>query len=379
MTDVRDGLPDEERVTDAFFEAACHHAEADVAHAEVPSFAAIVARAHRIDPAAVPAESVDRARKLGRPAALAPAAVIADFDGQLRVWMLAAREEAEADIARRAAAGPPPLRAPDRSRRSLRVGVFAACRLAAAAAVVLALDRFERWRLSQQAEQHGGTQSVAQVREDDGWRATDRAPEPAPRRPAAVAPPWHPPAEPVPAPVPSLPTAIDAAAPGDTPAPGRHHGARHDVGSHAVPARDHAREREREVPRESLLQRLDREAQAALAAGDREGADRLYAEVIAVGREHPLVELAFAERFALARRGGGDRQRGLYEAYLGRFPDGRFADAAQAGLCRAAPSADKRGCWADYLQRFPSGAYRAHAERWSPSDEPPTEGADDAP
>ena len=93
-------------------------------------------------------------------------------------------------------------------------------------------------------------------------------------------------------------------------------------------------------------------------------ADELFARLIAIGGRHPLVELAFGDRFTIAhQRGIIGQQTKLWRAYLGKFPHGRFADDARAGLCRHAAAKDEASCWTDYLADFPKGAYRGLAAR----------------
>ncbi|MBX7077889.1 MAG: hypothetical protein K1X88_01800 [Nannocystaceae bacterium] len=331
----------DDRELDTIVDAADREASADVDAAVAPGFAAIVARAHRIDPQAIGADAVERARRLPRSpsstARVEPAARVEVEVDLVAACVAAMRAEAQDDVAAREAAGVPPWRVRARPS-SVRVGVFAVCMVAAAAAVVLSLGLFERWRASQREAEREQSQALAGRAQDSTWREV----EPAPTRLQPATPAPRPVTRVAPAPVPTPAAVLPELAP-----------------TTAIP-----RPRASKVPTESRLERLDREAQAALAAGDRSRADALYAEIIARGRRHPLVELAYGERFTLARALGATGQRELYTAYLASFPSGRFADDAHAGLCRTAAAEAKPACWQQYVDRFPAGAYRRHAERW---------------
>lgn len=349
MTDERDdGIDD---VLDQADEAA----ERDVAEHVPPSFAAVVARARRIDPSTVSADVRADARAQrnmrgvgAQDTAHADAKLIAPF-------VMQAREDAEDDIAEREHHGVPPWRVRPIAR--VRAWTLVGGVMAAAAATILALGLVEGWRAtrveeSPHAQSLAGVDTSPDVHEATQNDAGLQEPASVPRRRTSDAPSVSPP--PPSSIVPALPPTEEAAAPDAI-------GAMLERASEPSPK--DTRGGATKVPRETLKQ-LDARAQAALAAGDRELADKLYGLVIARGQKHPLVELAYGERFALARGQGPSAQRSLWRAYLSSFPQGRFADDAEAGLCRTAAAHDKTRCWSAYVASFPTGAYRDHADRW---------------
>lgn len=345
MTWRDDELPGDAGFDDAV-DAVASEAEADAAMHEPPSFAAIVARAHRLDPSAIGANKVEAARQLAitprhrEPDGVDPR-VLDPFVAELRA-------RAEDDIAAREAAGVPAFARP-RTGAVTRVTVVMGA-LAAAAVVILGLDWAQSWRAAREQLAHDSSQSVSAVRDEpEQYQA-------APAEPAT----WEAPkSRPASTPAPSVaPTPLPS--PIATPTtPTIPSGARI-----ALAPRSVAREATPRVPADAPLRELDARAQAARTAGDLDGADALYGELIERGQRHPLVELAYGERFTLARRTGPSLQRKLWNAYLSTYPEGRFADDATAGLCRTAPVDDKAPCWQRYLERFPSGTYATHAQRW---------------
>jgi hypothetical protein len=350
----------DESLIDGALDEEARRADDDVEEHVPPSFAAIVARAHRIDPRAVGADDVERATRATRtPRRREPEPIGED---ELASMIATLRAEAERDIAKRERAGLPPcglLVRIDVQRRNARTRQWIAgfSAVAAAAAVVLGLDWLERWNARRTFDEHEATQSVSAVQ---GGAVPLSTVVPAEALPAVPPKPQR--AVPVPAPevappavLPSEPAPLELSA---DPSAGLA------SGSTLPRPRDVPRDAAAKVPADAALRKLDALAQDALARGERSEADELYAKVIAKGRKHPLVEIAYAERFSLARGGGSAAQRELWNGYLAAFPQGRFADDAHAGLCRTAPIDDKATCWQGYVDRFPAGAYRRHAEDW---------------
>lgn len=363
---TRDRDPPDERVLEALVDAADRSAEHDVQSHALPSFAAIVARAHRVDPATISADDVDYASGVHR---VVPRpwddGVPEENDDELATFVEAAREEAEEDTRAWERNGLPPLSRPASPRMRRAVSLVGA--IAIAAGLVLAIGWLQSWSASvqdrerevdqalagvdTQTELHEATQMV-DVEPDKG--ATRRravrsdGPVPAPES-AFVVPSELAPLELVPPPVVApvvLPPAVPARVAGTV--------------ASASPHRSHR-------PPKGALAKVEAKAHAAVASGDLDAADRLYGEVIDRGGRSALVELAYADRFTIARRRGDvDERRALWRAYLAKFPHGRFADDARAGLCRVAAADEKETCWASYVEDFPAGAYRSHAERWLP-------------
>ena len=350
-----------ERLIDAALDQEQRRADDDTDDHVPPSFAAIVARAHHIDPRAVGADAVERAARVTRTprAAAAPRG-----DDELGPMIATLRAEAQRDIAKRERIGAPAcglLVRIDVQRHNARTRQWIAglSAVVAAAGVILGLDWLESWSARRMFDEYDGAQSVSAVR--DGPVVHDAVP--AEVAPTIAPKPRRDPPVPVPEPaavLPAEPAPLEAVAPRVVPEPA----------TLPRPPRAVPRETAAKVPADAALRRLDAQAQDALARGDRSEADLLYAKVIVRGRQQPLVEIAYAERFSLARGGGSETQRELWNGYLAAFPTGRFADDAHAGLCRTTAAEDKAMCWSGYVDRFPAGAYRRHADRWLPAATP---------
>ncbi|HET6584903.1 MAG TPA: hypothetical protein VFG69_15710 [Nannocystaceae bacterium] len=363
----RDPPLDDDRPLDGLVDAAERSAEYDILGHEPPAFAAIVARAHRMNPARVSADDVEDASGVHR---AVPRAIVRDVPmseeeaAELDEFVEAARAEAEADVDAWHRNGLPAWRRPAPAR--VRRAVVALGVLGLAAGLVLAIGWLQSWSASVRARERDGDQALAGVETrgevHEATRLADVEPDKAPprRRPRAR--------DEGPAPAPEsafvvpdelapLEPPVSPAAPLVAPpaVPGRVAG--------TVPSPEPQRSPR---PPRSASSRIEAKAQAAIKTGELGEADRLYRDLIHRGGRSATVELAYADRFTIARQQGGVAKRvALWREYLRKFPRGRFADDARAGLCRVAAASDKPRCWAAYVDDFPAGAYRAHAERWS--------------
>lgn len=313
-------------------------------------FAAVLARAHRIDPSAMPAAPPAIGIEPGASRGV-------DVDRVLDTLVGAAREQAEIDLA--AGSERPPLRLASRSGRSIRVAVAASAVLVAAAAVVLALGGIEIGALAQRTSgPDTKSQSAAQFDPDEALHPVQETGEPdaAPRhrsvRKSGTATDFRPPEPSEPA-IPDEPAPLEPPAALEPPAPALPETTTpaHSAPPHRVDAQERSR-------------RLDAKAQRQLAAGDPEAAAATLREIVRHGGSTSLAQLAYGDLFTLAhQRGDARAQRALWRSYLRKFPRGRFADDARAGLCRHAPASERASCWAAYLEDFPRGAYRDQAAR----------------
>ncbi|MBX7081365.1 MAG: hypothetical protein K1X88_19345 [Nannocystaceae bacterium] len=325
----------------------------DVTDANVPwDFAAVVRRAHTLDPEQFPASVVQevetaepvvslaqqrRARRATRDD-LAFAAIVADV-----------RADAELDTALRAngvASPASPAVAVARPASGLRRLAWGA--LALAAAVVLGVGVIEGVQFVQ--AQRAAQADAAMHQGDRNGASTERAvvddtPAPQPRVRAAAPIERAAPEPEVLPPAPLDPPAAATAKPRRASKPA------------AVVA----------PPEPSLSERLaalDEAAHAAWKAGDLAAAEAKFEALIDLAGTSRLADLAYGDLFTLARRrGDSDREAALWRAYLERFAHGRFADDARAGLCRRASGEAQRSCWREYLEDMPQGSYRDRALR----------------
>ncbi|MFZ6178629.1 hypothetical protein [Nannocystis pusilla] len=357
----------DERRLDPFLDAVVAEAERATTRPP-PSFAAVLARAHRLAPGTVPPPAAAPALT-ALPSGHAPSAMPdqpvdaaapdmsdrPDTDrhtADLAPFLVAARDLADADVAVQLRRPPPPLPRP-RSRVPLLVF--------AAAAALLLVAGAGAWRRLADVQ---GALTGAQA--DDTVNDRPKQHRSEPRGPGV-----HIPSdmssrtlsEASPAAVrdalPSAGTGSTLAEPAPAPPASHRRGSAQSGPASPVPSTSKS-------PGDSLaheLARLDDEAEALLLAGALDEADARYRQMIAIGGRRAAVEHAFADRWLLARRRGDDADhRELLQAYLKKFPRGRFADEASAGVCRLADADARPDCWRAYSERFPGGAYRREAD-----------------
>jgi len=344
MTSHRDMPSNGDRGLDAFLDAASEQAELESGPAR-PAFAAVLARARRIDPGLVPAPEPAR-----------PGVGLA-ADERLRMMLApfvdAARVEAELDVVAHMRTPRPGL---PRRRTGSAQAVALIVVIAAAAVVVLALGLLQGREATRLADRPERDQAAAQRELDDPLQASQAAGDANGRRvhrlrsgdavPEAVEP----------------EIVLDDEAPED--------GEPEIVLDDEMDEMDETQEPAASAgsrPRSAkpdALQELDERAAARLAAGDPAGAEALYRQLVRQGGRSSLVDLAYGDLFALVHRRGDRRsQLKLWNEYLGKLPRGRFADDARAGLCRSAAADAQASCWQRYLDDFPGGAYHRQAAR----------------
>ncbi|MFY0541892.1 hypothetical protein [Nannocystis pusilla] len=344
-----------------FARDAADHLDRLVARARpTPDFAAMLARARELDPAAVPADAVARAEALPPVAPPPPADGEGDAEA-LAPFTRALKAELDGKLAERRLASIPPPQVPRRRRVGVILGVAAAL----AAAVLLAVlgpdlvarqtdQRGTAAALDGAGGRHDETRAggTTEVHVDGERRAAVR--EDMPEVPGANVPE-------------DMPEATSSSVPEDMP-----------QGSASTAAEDPPEARPRKaIAKDGPRRRkpvddaapapaglsLEDEAQLLWQKGELAAAERKYREILALPGAGARAELAYGDLFALARQiRGGDGQAAVWREYLERFPSGRFADDARAGLCRRSPTDARAACWQDYLKHHPTGAHRKQAE-----------------
>jgi hypothetical protein len=312
----------------------------DDARDVLPDFAEVVARAHALDPQVVTDLHVSEARELA-PVLPLGASMSADVgpDGALADFLADVRADSdEAAEERRLKAIPDPAAGARRERRAIPVW-------AAAAAVLLVVGVAGAYEGLRRANEGEAVQAeyVVEPGERSGQATTIGDAEPGE---AAVVPESE---TPTPLEVPPTPSADEVVEPPP-----------------AAQAEDPSQSTTKSmtrVPRVDRLRALDEQAQRRWRQGDVEEAQRLFREIIRLGRRGEYVELAYGDLFAIARDEGREREVKLWREYVRRFPKGRHADDARGGLCRAARGAAQTSCWREYLSDLPKGSYRHEASR----------------
>jgi hypothetical protein len=311
-----------------------------VADPGCPDFAAVLARAHELDPQRVPAEQVAEV------AQWAPVVSIQQGhrrrrtrdDVELLAVIEGVRSHVEEDVAQRL--GTPPLPratqpSPPRARRVWALVLAAAAALLVVGAGVLQAGR-GRLEPDEPARHEAALIGPAPSSEPSSTAM------PAPRSPEIVPEP-----SPEVVPEPSLvsePSLVPNATPTD-----------------AAATTPRARSPKRPQP---SLEELDTAAHAAWRAGDLPEAERLFRLLAKRAGKDRLGDLAYGDLFTLARQTESPaKEATLWREYLRRFPRGRFADDARAGLCRRDSGPAQAQCWQRYLDDMPDGAHRAQAQR----------------
>jgi hypothetical protein len=323
----------------------------------VPDFAAMVARAHERAPQEVPSEWLSEAELLAPVVDLRTRESEALLgEHELDALLGEARELAEHDVAARRLEPIPsfePRRLHPRSgsrRRStlVTIGLAAAALLGLALALPSLLDRFVDAARSEATNKH---QAEFQDR-GEGPESAELVPPRMERSDSSAA---HGEAIAVPQPSPS-------SAELDTPKPTpRTRSGEAKVLSPQGPSLD------------ERVAALDDEAQRRWAAGELEAAAEAFRAIIKLAGKGRHADLAYGDLFTLTRQRKDEAaELALWREYLGRFPQGRFADDARAGVCRRGPEHEREPCWQAYLVDFPRGVHRRAAERALGATEPPS-------
>lgn len=362
------------RDLDTLLDAADAEASAASDNRGLPPFAAVMARASRIDPGNASNREVSTRSSQARASSRDPDAILDDL-------VVAARAEAATSVTAREGHAPPPWVDQRRTTVGLRAAVGGAiAAIAAAVAVVMVFGGDGIGRAAH--DRDDGSLAAAQATVPD---AQGRASAPAGLRKTTAAPS---PNATAPIPPPQSPSPNAGTEPGATsensatspqPPPPAPTSERHDVADATQqPAQIKRRPSRRKTIHRPTIEELDALAREALAVGDLAGADAALAALIDRNSRGRLEEAAFGDRFAIAHRlRNTTTQRRLWRVYLERFPSGRFAEEARAGLCRHNPAEDT-ACWQRYLDDYPSGTYRAQAQR-ALADSPSTPSTEDQP
>lgn len=346
-----------------FARDAADHLDRRIARARpTPDFAAMLARARELDPAAVPADAVARA------GALPPVAPLAPGDGQddaeaLTPFTRALKAELDGKLAERRLASIPPPQVPRRRRVGVLLGVAAALAAALLLAVVgpdLVARQTDQRGTAAALDGAGGRHdearvgSTTEVHVDGAGERRSAVREDMPEVPAANV-------------LEDMPEGSSSNVPEDMPEGSASAAAEQpaEARPRKAVAKDGPRRRKPvdDAPPAPAALSLEDEAQLLWQKGELAAAERKYREILALPGAGARAELAYGDLFALARQlRGGDGQAAVWREYLGRFPSGRFADDARAGLCRRSPTDARAACWQGYLEHHPTGAHRKQAE-----------------
>ena len=325
---------------DDFFSDVVAGVDDDIASdGAMPDIAAVVARAHQLDPTRVSAEAVEEVASWGPVVPLAHVRRMRDTrdDPDFQAIVAEVRAHVDQEVAaglggetrRTAAANESPA-----TGYRVWIGVFAA----AAALVLVTIG----------VMQLGPEFKTAVTEPPTAEAAFDEALNPPPalnpvafRRPGAAV------DEPEPLPEPEL-VAEELEEP---PRERRKRRAKAKVKApEAAPA----------PSKEDRIRELNRLAHAAWDAGQRDKAASLFREVIALDGRGRYADLAYGDLFTLATQRKKPKAK-LWREYLKRFPRGRYSDDARHGLCQRMEGDARTTCWEDYLRDMPNGAFRATA------------------